>query len=198
MLKLRSPLGLSPTGVGPALMLIQLPLLAAAAIARLRWPESTQLPLPPNALSRVLGAGWIVAGVALWGRTLIGFLREFPRGWLIVDGPYRYCRHPLYASLFVFVLPGVSLLAHTWTILVAGLVGDALTWALVTREERELERTFGAEWRAYRARTSRLIPFPPSGRLRRSVAAVGWVMVATYLAYAAIGGPALQLMAASV
>lgn len=193
MLKLRSPLGLSPTGVGPALLLMQLPLLAAALIARQRWPASTLLPFEPSVVWRSIGGAWLCAGIALWALTLRCFLREFPRGRLIVDGPYRLCRHPLYASLFVFVLPGIALLLHTWTVLVAALLGDVFSWVLVEREELELDRTFGDEWRVYRSRTSRLFPFPASGRVSRSVAAALWTAAASFCVYVAL---ALPLMAA--
>lgn len=183
MLKLRSPLGLSATGVGPTLLLSQLPLLAAAVFALRRWPAATRLPFEPSLFVRVLGGAWLASGIALWAMTLLWFLRGFPSGKLIVDGPYRYCRHPLYASLFVFVMPGASLLLHTWTILVAALAGAALTWALVAREESELEQAFAAEWRAYRKRTSRLLPLPPNPGLPRSLATVFWSAVTGFCVY---------------
>lgn len=154
MLRIESPKGLSPTGVGPMLLVGQLFLVGAAFLVT---PAAT----PPPLAVRILGLCWAAAGIALWASTLRVFLRQFPEGTLIVDGPYRYSRHPLYASLIVFVTPGLALITGAWMLLVAALAGVALAYPLILSEERELERTFGDEWLDYRARTSWLFPFPP-------------------------------------
>jgi protein-S-isoprenylcysteine O-methyltransferase Ste14 len=166
MLGISSPRGLSPTGVGPPIMAGQLSLLAVAIVANRYWPEATRILSPSSLLLRVAGALFIAAGVVLWALTLLKFLRDFPRGELITTGPYRWCRHPLYASFVLFVVPGIGLITQTWTILLAALSGVALTSALIPREERAMDRAFGAAWRDYRAHTSRLIPFPPGKRAR--------------------------------
>lgn len=152
VLHIASPKGLSPTGVGPVLFAGQLLLVGVALLA------APDLPPPPTAV-RLLGVCWLAAGIVLWATTLRIFLREFPRGALIVDGPYRLTRNPLYASLIVFVVPALALITGAWTLLVAALLGAAIAYPLVLREEHDLERTFGDEWRRYRARTSWLVPW---------------------------------------
>ena len=139
----------------------QLLLLAVAIVATLSWPALTSIPAGPAL--RVVGGVWGAAGLAMWALTLRVFLEGFPRGELVVHGPYRFCRHPLYASLIVFVVPGIALIAASWAILVAALLGAALAYPLTRREERDLDRTFGAVWRDYRAHTSWLFPLPPRG-----------------------------------
>jgi protein-S-isoprenylcysteine O-methyltransferase Ste14 len=62
--------------------------------------------------------------------------------------------------------PGVAFMTGVWTLLPAALGGVALAYALVRKEERELERVFGADWRAYRARTSWLFPWPPKAGVK--------------------------------
>jgi protein-S-isoprenylcysteine O-methyltransferase Ste14 len=189
VLHIESPKGLSPTGIGPALLVTQLCLVALALVASQRWPELTRLASQPEAPLTALGSILVMLGILQWVLTLRSFLREFPRGQLIVSGPYRYCRHPLYACLTVLIVPGAALLAHTWTLLLAALAGGILASAWVVREERELDRTFGAEWRSYAARTSRLIPLPPGGGWKRSAAAVLWLGVAGVIVYAALQAP---------
>jgi protein-S-isoprenylcysteine O-methyltransferase Ste14 len=158
VLNIQSPKGLSPTGVGPLLMLGQLLLVALAIGAARQWPSSAGTPAP---LLRAAGIVWLGFGLLTWALTLRRFLREFPTGELIVSGPYRWSRNPLYASMLVFVIPGLALITGMWTLLPAALGGVALCYVLVKKEERELERVFGADWRAYRARTSWLFPWPP-------------------------------------
>lgn len=153
VLHIHSPKGLSPTGVGPIVMVGQLLLVVAALLTMPSGPT-------PPAIVRTLGVGWVIVGIAFWATTLRIFLREFPRGQLIVTGPYRFTRHPLYASLIVFVIPGTALITGAWALLAAALGGVALAYPLTLSEEADLERTFGDEWLAYRAHTSWLFPWP--------------------------------------
>ncbi|HEX7601442.1 MAG TPA: isoprenylcysteine carboxylmethyltransferase family protein [Polyangiaceae bacterium] len=171
MLHLSSPRGLSPTGVGPAIMVGQLAFLVVAIVANRQWPEATRLLGESSLPLEAAGALWLAGGIALWALTLRRFLRGFPRGELITSGPYRWCRHPLYASFVLFVVPGIGLITQTWTILLAALAGVAWASALIPREERAMDQVFGAAWRDYCAHTSRLIPFPFTGGRPRAPAA---------------------------
>jgi len=76
---------------------------------------------------------------------------------LVTDGIYRVIRHPSYLGLLLNSLgwalafrSGVGLLLTTLTLV--PLV------ARIRAEERLLQTQFGAEYDAYRARTSRLVP----------------------------------------
>jgi protein-S-isoprenylcysteine O-methyltransferase Ste14 len=53
-------------------------------------------------------------------------------------------------------------MAANWFILLWAVVALlALRLAIVPREEGELLKTFGEEYRGYRARTGALVPLPP-------------------------------------
>lgn len=90
-----------------------------------------------------------------WSVTLT--LRE--RHALITTGVYRLVRHPMYTSFFLLGLAQLLLLPNWF----AGLCGPAGAGALyafrVFREERMMLECFGDEYRAYMARTKRLIPW---------------------------------------
>jgi protein-S-isoprenylcysteine O-methyltransferase Ste14 len=98
---------------------------------------------------------WAVAALGGAFRTTV----EVDPGERVVStGPYRWVRHPAYVGLLAIVA-GFGLAAGNWLSLAACLVVPLP--ALVRRihvEEAELERVLGGAYRAYEARTARLVP----------------------------------------
>ena len=77
---------------------------------------------------------------------------------LVTDGPYRFLRHPRYSGIMLFAT-GVSLTFRSWLgLLLAAALIAVLLWR-IHDEEALLHETFGEEWRKYKRRTRRLIPF---------------------------------------
>jgi protein-S-isoprenylcysteine O-methyltransferase Ste14 len=75
---------------------------------------------------------------------------------LYIVGPYRWVRHPLMIGVLLF-LWGHPVMSPTLLVLSGGLtlyIFLALPW-----EERELARTFGEEYEAYRRDVPLLIPW---------------------------------------
>ena len=76
---------------------------------------------------------------------------------MVMRGPYRYIRHPMYTSVLLTML---ALLAGDYS------TGRLVIWLLLTAdlivkleyEEKLLQRRF-SEYQAYRQNTKRLIPF---------------------------------------
>jgi len=108
----------------------------------------------------------IVAALALLqrshadlGRNYCGRLEIIRDAQLVSSGVYRYARHPMYLSIFVFAL-GQALLVPNWIGGPSTLVSSLLIHAVrVPREEAMMEDYYGDAWRAYRARTRRYWPF---------------------------------------
>jgi protein-S-isoprenylcysteine O-methyltransferase Ste14 len=78
---------------------------------------------------------------------------------LIVKGPYRYVRHPLYSDVVLLLLGWWLLLDYSFLLISALLL---LLWFhfVVTRfEERELRAIFGDDYEEYASRVPRIIPF---------------------------------------
>jgi protein-S-isoprenylcysteine O-methyltransferase Ste14 len=78
---------------------------------------------------------------------------------LIQTGPYRWLRHPIYASMLGMLL--ATLTAWTWWPMALGsvLAFIAGTEIRIRAEERLLAERFGNSFSAYRATTSAYIPF---------------------------------------
>ena len=91
------------------------------------------------------------------GRRFSGLVAIQPGHTLVTTGVYGLIRHPSYLGLLVSSLGwGLAFRAGVGVLLAVALIPPLL--ARINAEERLLYSEFGAEYEAYRARTSRLIP----------------------------------------
>ena len=165
------------------LVILVLFVIAYVATALLGLPWSLGLPVPV----RIAGGAILVAGLAVMGwlfrhrgptnvivSTYVTFTKIFRRvpiaersgrtEPLVINGPQRYVRHPLYAGVVVMVL-GWAILTLVTFILVATLV--VFLWfrlLLIPFEERELNALFGEEYRIYCDRVPAMVPLTKLGR----------------------------------
>jgi protein-S-isoprenylcysteine O-methyltransferase Ste14 len=79
---------------------------------------------------------------------------------LETGGPYRYCRHPMYASLALRPLC-VLLLSQNWLFALSWLPCTMLTLLRVKREERLLLQLFGQQYANYRMQVGAFWPWKP-------------------------------------
>lgn len=142
--------------------LIYLVFLVMGLVANLyyRIPFSS----PGNIVLLVLGLGIIASGLA-FGALALGSMKSAgvsPLPWrapgkLVVNGPFRFSRNPLYISLTLMYL-GISVANNTlWPLaflVFALIIVDRET---ILQEERFLEKKFGEEYRSYKARVRRWI-----------------------------------------
>jgi protein-S-isoprenylcysteine O-methyltransferase Ste14 len=113
---------------------------------------------------RWLGVVLFAAGGALrlWpvvvlGNRFSGLVAIQPGHTLVTSGVYGVIRHPSYLGLLVNSLGWALAFRAGVGVLITALIIPVLL-ARIRAEERLLHSQFGAEYAAYRARTSRLIP----------------------------------------
>ena len=74
---------------------------------------------------------------------------------LVITGPFRISRNPLYLSLLCLYV-GIAIFVNgLWPLLLAIPLVAALRFGVIGPEERYLERKFGDEYRRYRSRVRR-------------------------------------------
>lgn len=128
------------------------------------WCDSRAMLLLPGEAWRWLGVPLVLLGgvlstlsVAQLGANFSGYVTLQEGHTLVTGGLYRRLRHPRYAGIIAYSL-GLALVHRAVPgVLTAALVLAALA-ARIRYEEALLEREFGDAWRAYAARTPRLLP----------------------------------------
>jgi protein-S-isoprenylcysteine O-methyltransferase Ste14 len=74
---------------------------------------------------------------------------------IVTEGPFRFTRNPLYLGFTLFYT-GVTLLVNSlWMVLLLPFVLFLMTFSVIEREERYLERKFGEQYLAYKRRVRR-------------------------------------------
>lgn len=77
---------------------------------------------------------------------------------LVTEGVYKYVRHPMYSSMFLYLISW-PLLIHNWIASLAPLAAFcALYFLRVDNEEQMLQDRFGQEYVDYMSITGRIVP----------------------------------------
>jgi protein-S-isoprenylcysteine O-methyltransferase Ste14 len=128
------------------------------------FPSAADYPTLPSAT--ISGIFFFFMGLCIFRRSH----KDLGKNWsitlairdrhkLVSTGVYAFIRHPMYTS-FLLIAVGQALLLPNWVAGPAGLVGFFVLFGLrVEAEERMMLEAFGAEYRAYAARTKRIIPY---------------------------------------
>jgi len=77
-------------------------------------------------------------------------------------GLYRYSRHPMYVTMFVFFL-GLSIVTASWVLLLLFVIFVVGCVVFVNVEEQSLLEKYGDSYREYMDRTPRWLGIPKSG-----------------------------------
>jgi protein-S-isoprenylcysteine O-methyltransferase Ste14 len=113
----------------------------------------------------VLASLLTLAGLlfGIWARTTLGGNWSanvvFKEGHeLVLRGPYRYVRHPIYTALLLMLLGWVVLRGTPMAWLLFVIVSAGL-WVKLRMEEQMMTRHFPEEYSRYKSRAKALIPF---------------------------------------
>lgn len=126
------------------------------------WMAWSSVSLP--IWSRWVGVGALLTGSALlvWtfrtlGQNLTDTVVTREKHTLVVHGPYRWIRHPLYSSAGLLVV-AMSLIAANWFFFSTGIALLCILIARTRTEEANLVARFGDGYQKYMERTGRFLP----------------------------------------
>ncbi len=129
----------------------------ALAISRYFHP-AFQIGLIRHWLLSILGIALILFGVPFFIISVKSVSRAYNADALVTDGIFRCCRHPLYASWVVFIVPGIVFLTKSWMALTTPIFMYLILRKLVRKEELYLENVFGSEYIAYKKEVPDIFP----------------------------------------
>ena len=162
-------------------LFLAVPLLAPGHTSPRRWVVGLLLIVAGEAIR--------LAGVAAAGTVTRRRSRNVQR--LVTYGAFAWSRNPLYNGNFLIWMGFAVISGVLWFIPIAAVI-FAVEYSLIVRyEEGVLESIFGDEYLAYKRRTPRWIPRPPSRAVDRGVEEYHWgeawrSETSTFLQYAAL------------
>jgi len=112
----------------------------------------------PGLVIMIVGFASYCWGVLALGRFGSGFVRVIPDHKVIRNGPFRFVRHPVYASEILSFI-GLGLALQSWVALLIILVAASVYYGNRIRfEERFLASELGDEYFQYMKSVKRIIP----------------------------------------
>jgi len=116
----------------------------------------------PTSVGRAAGIVCIVSGMALivWSvqtfwRAKTSVIPVRPSTAIVISGPFRFTRNPMYVGLALMYLGAAFWLNMLWPILLLPALLFLVQIYIIAREERYLERKFGDEYLQYKSRVRR-------------------------------------------
>lgn len=113
---------------------------------------------------RVAGSLLIIPGAIIWfvGATRSDMDESISENRLKTDGIYAWVRNPMYSGLWI-IIAGVGMMCHNlWLLAVPVLNWALMTVVLINTEEKWLEDLYGSEYKEYKRRVNRCIPWKKS------------------------------------
>ena len=145
----------------PAVPLVAV--LAGIGLDRI-WPIALEFPLPTPA-HRWIGGLVVVGsilGLGLWSVILMRRSGQSENPWkptteIVLRGPYRITRNPMYLQMVLVCIGMAVLLGNLWILMLTPVCAWVLQRFAILPEERYLEARFGDDYRAYKVRVRRWI-----------------------------------------
>lgn len=150
---------ISRWGVGPVFAILSFIYgMASIAVSRVFFPLfSIDLIMYPFLAAS--GAVLITAGIPLFVVSVIVVTKAYNADELVTNSVFALCRHPLYASWIVFIVPGIALIIDSWLALTTPIIMYMLLCVLIRKEESYLEERFGAKYKIYKKKTPCILPY---------------------------------------
>jgi protein-S-isoprenylcysteine O-methyltransferase Ste14 len=147
-------------GIGPKIGVIALLWLVVTVLFSLKFTSSFSYFAAGNKILFFSGLVFVITGSIMYFLTIPSLLKGLKETKLVTTGTYYLCCNPLYASILLFIVPGISLLMNSWPVLTTSIVAYISFKFFIKSEVAEMEKFFGDDYRKYRSETPEFFPFP--------------------------------------
>jgi len=117
------------------------------------------------------GTAWFLAGLPIMLIGLAGLAMVF-FGWIstppdkpITAGIYKFSRHPMYLTNFIF-LAGLGIASASWILLIFSIIGLVGIIPVIELEERLTLDRYGDAYRRYMEKTPRWVGIPKTEKCK--------------------------------
>lgn len=126
------------------------------------WIQFAQLPFPDTLRWFGFALSLVAVPLLIWmlrslGNNITDTVQTRQNAELVVRGPYRWVRHPLYSFGALFFI-GVILMSASGLLALFSVITFAVLMLRTPNEEAHLVEKFGDGYREYMTRTARFIP----------------------------------------
>jgi protein-S-isoprenylcysteine O-methyltransferase Ste14 len=104
-----------------------------------------------------IGLAFMFWGLATFARARTPIIPDRPARQLIVHGPYRFSRNPMYVGLTALYTGLALVLNMAWPLVLLPVVLLTLTALVIVHEERHLRDAFGTTYEEYCRRVRRWV-----------------------------------------
>ena len=108
-----------------------------------------KLKFPNNS---IIGSALLGLGIPFWLTSVIQMLKYVPQNKLITKSPFLLILHPIYTSVVLLVIPGLTFVFDTWVGLLIGAILYIISRIFRGQEEKKLEELFREEYTTYRSK----------------------------------------------
>jgi len=96
------------------------------------------------------------AFILIWSALILASAKRENK--LAKRGPYKICRHPMYVGIVLLINPALAILFCSWSLLEASIILYFIWKRFALKEEKELLKIFGEEYKEYIKKTGCLFP----------------------------------------
>ena len=142
-------------GAGDKIMGLTLPFAIGGIILNILYPQ--WFCINTGKIGSFLGLLFLCVGIPFWFISVVQMLNFVPQKKLITKGPFLVVLHPIYTSVALLIIPGITIILDTWVGFGIGTILYIISRIFRVQEDKELNNTFKEEYQTYRS--SILIPW---------------------------------------